>query len=67
MTNQEQQIIEAIKAQPNYQVFPGNGCVVVAYTHSTATGVRVSQGSIWLGRSNTIDRLQSTLLTAMGL
>lgn len=67
MTNQEQQLIEAIKAQPNYSVFPGNGCVMVAYTHKSATGVRVSQSSIWLGRSSTIDRLQETLLTAMGL
>jgi len=67
MTPQEKQLIDAIKAQPNFSVFPGNGCVVVAYTYRTATGIRVSQGSIWLGRSSTIDRLQETLLTAMGL
>ena len=54
MTNQEQQLIEAIKALPGHQVFPGNGCVMIAITRSNG----VSQRSVWLNRASTIGRLQ---------
>lgn len=56
---QEQQLIAAIKAKPNYQVFPGRngGAVVVQFTH--ANGVR--SYSVWLGRSGSIDRLNEIL------
>jgi len=61
MTNQEQQLIDAIKALPGHQVFPGrNGydysaIVVIALPN----GVR--QQSVWLGRNGTIERLQSII------
>jgi hypothetical protein len=54
-TQQEQQLIDTIKAKPGYQVFKGNGCVVIARTTPTS----VSQRSVWLGRSYTIDKLQT--------
>ena len=56
---QEQQLINAIKAKPGYQVAPGrNGnAVVVYFTHPN--GVR-SQ-SVWLGRSQSVARLQEIL------
>lgn len=59
MTQQEQQLIEAIKALPGHQVFPGNlgGSVVIAITR--ANGVR--QQSVWLNRTSTIERLQSII------
>ena len=53
----EQQLIEAIKQLPGYQVFPGNGCVMIART----CGSSVSQQSVWLGRSSTLERLQAIL------
>lgn len=59
MTNQ-QQLIDAIKALPGHQVFKGNGCVVIART----TANSVSQRSVWLDRSSTIDNLQSILAAA---
>ena len=57
MTNQVQQLIEAIKALPGHQVFPGNNCVKVAITRANG----VSQRTVWLGRSSTIERLQSII------
>lgn len=59
MTQQEQQLIQAIKAKPGHQVFPGSqgGSVVIAITKANG----VSQRSVWLGRSSTIDRLQQIL------
>lgn len=59
MTQQEQQLIDAIKAKPGYQVFPGSsgGAVIVARTSSNS----INQQSVWLGRSSTINRLQQIL------
>ena len=53
----EQALISAIKALPGHQVFPGNGCVVIART----SGNSVSQRSVWLNRASTIANLQSFL------
>ena len=59
MTQQEKQLIDAIKAKPGYQVFPGSqgGCVTVAHTKPNS----VSQQGVWLGRSSTIGFLQQIL------
>lgn len=59
MTNQEQQLIDAIKALPGHQVFLGRngGAVTIAITKPNG----VSQQSVWLGRSSTIERLQSII------
>lgn len=56
---QEQQLIEAIKAKPGYQVFPGSqgGCVKIAITRANS----VSQRTVWLGRKSTIPNLQRIL------
>lgn len=53
---QEQQLIDAIKAKPGFEVFPGRngGCVLVA--RSSAKGV--VQRSVWLGRANTMASLR---------
>lgn len=58
-TTQEQQLIDAIKAKPGYQVFPGSdgGSVIVAITRPNG----VSQRSVWLSRKSTIDNLQQIL------
>ena len=61
MTNQVQQLIDAIKALPGHQVFKGNGCVVIART----TANSVSQRSVWLDRSSTAANLQQILSAAM--
>lgn len=65
MCNQQQQLIEAIKALPGHQVFPGRlgGCVVIA----RAIPNGVSQRSVWLDRPSTIDNLQSILAAAKGV
>lgn len=60
MTFQEQQLIDAIKAKPGYQVFPGNGCIVVARSAANS----VSQRSVWLGRSSTVANLQNIIAAA---
>jgi hypothetical protein len=59
MTNQEQQLIAAIKAKPGHQVFPGSsgGCVIVAITRANSVGQR----SVWLGRRSTIENLEAIL------
>lgn len=57
MTQQEQQLIDAIKTKPGHQVFNGNGCVVIARNHKNG----VSQRSVWLGRAFTIEKLQGIL------
>jgi hypothetical protein len=56
MTQQEQQLIDAIKAKPNYQVFPGRNGNAVMVVHTRPTGVK--QQSVWLGRRTTIETLQ---------
>ena len=53
----QHQLIEAIKQLPGHQVFPGTGCVVIARTR----GSSVSQQSVWLDRSSTLERLQTIL------
>lgn len=56
-----QELIEAIKAKPGYQVFPGSGNnIVVVYSCPSA----VKQHSVWLGRRDTINSLQSILSSA---
>jgi hypothetical protein len=59
MTNQEQQLINAIKALPGHQVFPGStgGAVIIAITRTNS----VAQRSVWLGRRSTVENLQSIL------
>ncbi len=59
MTNEEQRLIKAIKAIPGYQVFPGRngGAVTVAITRANG----VSQQSVWLGRTSSIERLERIL------
>lgn len=59
-TQQEQELIDAIKAKPNHQVFPGRegGAVMIAITRPN--GVR--QQAVWLGRRSTIERLQEVLV-----
>ena len=59
MTQQEQQLIQAIKAKPGYQVFVyvDRRVATVARTQPN----RVSQQSVWLGRPITISRLQQIL------
>jgi hypothetical protein len=61
MTHEEQQLINAIKALPNHQIFKGRlgGSVIIAIT--SPNGVR--QQSVWLGRDHTIENLQSFLKT----
>ena len=54
MTTQETQLINAIKALPGHEVFKGNGCIVIARTN----GNSVSQRSVWLNRSSTIENLE---------
>lgn len=61
MTHQEQQLIEAIKALPGHQVFPGRHgidiSVIVVRTQSNG----VKQSSVWLGRRQTIETLQTII------
>jgi hypothetical protein len=59
MTPEEQQLINAIKALPGHQVFPGStgGAVIIAITSKNS----VKQQSVWLGRRSTIDNLQRIL------
>lgn len=59
MANQEQQLIEAIKAKPGHRVFPGRdgGSIIVCV--QTKSSVR--QQSVWLGRSSTVSNLQRIL------
>jgi len=59
MTNQEQQLIEAIKAKPGHQVLmcANGGSVHVV----RASKNRIGQLSVWLGRPGTIARLEEIL------
>ena len=59
MNQQEQKLIEAIKAKPGCQVFPGanGGSVIIAITRPNG----ISQRSVWLGRKNTIANLEQVL------
>lgn len=62
MTDQEKQLIDAIKAKPNHQVFvniKNRRALVVKNKPNGAT-----QYSVWLGRSFAIDTLQSILSAA---
>jgi hypothetical protein len=58
-TQQEQQLIDTIKAKPGYQVFPSrHGLDIgVMIVHTRPNGVK--QCSVWLGRRGTIDKLQT--------
>ena len=55
----EQQLIAAIKAKPNHQVFPGRNGSAVMVAITRANGV--SQQSVWLGRPGTIEQLHAIL------
>lgn len=59
MNEQEQKLIEAIKAKPGYQVFPGaqGGCVRIAITRPDG----VFQRSVWLGRRSSVEQLEAIL------
>lgn len=61
MTQQEQKLIDAIKAKPGHQVFPGSHGIdmSIIVVHTRPNGVR--QNSVWLGRRSTIDNLQRIL------
>jgi hypothetical protein len=59
MTNQEQQLIQAIKALPGHQVFFGTDQASVRVSISHPNGVK--QLSVWLGRPSTISNLQQIL------
>lgn len=59
MTKQETQLIQAIKALPNHQVFFGTdqASVRVAITHPNG----IKQLSVWLGRPSAIQKLEQIL------
>jgi len=62
MTQQEQQMIDTIKAAKGYQVFKGtfngeHGSVRISHTHERG----VWSTSVWLGKRTTIDSLQMVL------
>lgn len=59
MNEQEQKLIEAIKAKPGCQVFPGSqgGCVRIAVTRPDG----VFQRSVWLGRRSSLELLKQVL------
>ena len=62
MTDQEKQLIDAIKAKPNYQVFVNavnRRALVVKNKPNGAT-----QHSVWLGRSSAVETLQNILAVA---
>ena len=59
MTKQEQQLIDAIKTIPGFSVIPGRNGGNVFVVHTRANGV--SQRSVWLDRSHTIESLQEIL------
>ena len=62
MTTQETQLINAIKALPGHQVFPGSqgGSVIISVTRPNG----ISQRSVWLGRKLTIQTLQDIISKA---
>lgn len=59
MTPQEKQLIDAIKAKPGYQVFPGRNGMGVVVVQTRTNGVK-SQ-SVWLGRRSSVETLQAVL------
>jgi hypothetical protein len=62
MTDQEKQLIDAIKAKPNHQVFvniANRRAVVVKNKPNGAT-----QYSVWLGRTLATETLQNILSAA---
>ena len=57
MSEQEQKLIEAIKAKPGYQVFPGSpGSCAIRIAQQLPNGVR--SHSVWLGKPNAIPDLE---------
>ena len=57
MSEQEQKLIEAIKAKPGYQVFPGShGSCAIRIAQQLPNGVRLQ--SVWLGKPNAIPALE---------
>jgi hypothetical protein len=62
MTTTEKQLIDAIKALPGHQVFPGSlgGCVKIARTLPNG----ISLQSVWLNRPSSINNLQNILAAA---
>jgi hypothetical protein len=59
MTNQEQQLIQAIKALPGHTVQMRDQSVCVIYRQASPTSIK-SQ-SVWLGRPSAIGKLQQIL------
>lgn len=59
MNQQEQQLIEAIKAKPGHEVLMGQNGGSVHIVRGSKN--RISQLSVWLGRRNTIEHLQGIL------
>ena len=59
MTNQEQQLIQAIKALPGHQVFFGTDQASVRVAITRTNGIKLL--SVWLGRPSTISNLQQIL------
>lgn len=59
MTNEEQNLIDAIARKPNHQIRPGRNGGSVAVIVTKPNGVRIQ--SVWLGRSLTIKTLQAIL------
>ena len=59
MNDQEKSLVDAIKNKTGHQVWPGRngGSVQIAIT--IPGGVKMM--SVWLGRSSSIERLQSIL------
>jgi hypothetical protein len=59
MTPQEKQLVDAINAKPNHQVWPNRsgGGVQIAVTRSN--GVKII--SVWFGRSQSVQQLQDIL------
>ncbi len=59
MTKQETQLIQAIKALSNHQVFFGTDQASVRVAITRPNGIK--QLSVWLGRPSTIQKLEQIL------
>lgn len=59
MTNEEQNLIDAISKKPGHQVHPGRNGGSVQVVVTKPNGVRIQ--SVWLGRRLTIETLQAIL------
>lgn len=64
MTKQEQQLIDTIKSIPGFSVIPGRNGGNVFVVRTRPNGV--TQTSVWLDRSHTVEHLQEILDKAIG-